>query len=222
MPELREIFQNTAAFNDAAYESAFIYVSDVNSIKFTVYCDQNCDFGWRWAVDNNFQVIDTDTYNLVGGTSQDQLKPITSRYVQFYVNNFGSLPVDLKTQGFFFDNIMGFDGATGPQGDTGPQGIPGTASNTGATGDTGPTGSQGDTGATGNIGDIGPTGFTGAQGIPGTASNTGATGLQGDTGALGATGPGVSSSVYGEMYTTTGSYTLTMGGPYAQNNSAFL
>jgi hypothetical protein len=222
MPELREIFQNTAAFNDAAYESAFIYIADVNSIKFTVYCDQNCDYGWRWAVDNYFEVIDTDTYSLVGGTTQDQLKPITSRYVQFYVNNFGSLPVDLKTQGFFFDKMIGFDGATGPQGDTGPQGIPGTASNTGATGDTGPTGSQGDTGATGIIGDTGPTGFTGAQGIPGTASNTGATGTTGATGQIGATGPGVSSSVYGEMSATGGSYTLIMGGPYAQNNSAFL
>jgi hypothetical protein len=38
---------------------------------------------------------------------------------------------------------------------------------------------------------------------------------------VGATGPGIFSSTHGEMYATSGTYTRTMGGPYAQNDSAF-
>jgi len=42
---------------------------------------------------------------LIGGSVGEVLQPITARYCQFYVNNFASLPADLKTQSFFLNKI---------------------------------------------------------------------------------------------------------------------
>jgi len=105
MPEIQQVFQNTPNFNNSSFETQFIFLGDISTLKFTVFCDQNCDFGFRWSVDNNFQVIDTDTFSLTGGTTGEVIQPITARYCQFFVNNFASLPVDLKTQSFFLNKI---------------------------------------------------------------------------------------------------------------------
>ena len=84
MPEIREVFQNSPNFNSSSFETQFIFLADISSLKFTVFCSENCDFGFRWAVDNQLQVIDTDTFSLTGGNTQEILQPITSRYCQFF------------------------------------------------------------------------------------------------------------------------------------------
>ena len=178
MPELNQVFQNSPTYGNSSWVSDFIYLGDISTIKFTVYCDQNCDFGLRWAVDNQYQVITTDTNTLTGGAEESVMVPITSRYCQFFVNNIASNPCDLKTQAFFFDQNIGFDGATGATGAFGATGLMGA---TGVTGATGGTGATGETGSTGMQGDTGSTGMQGA---------TGATGSTGATGGLGPTGAG--------------------------------
>ena len=130
MPELSLYFLNNTSYPDATYEPPFTFVGDTSALKYTIYCSVNCDFGFRWCVDNQYQVISTDTYSLTGGTEQSITVPITARYVQIFVDNIASNPCDLKTQVFFLTNFCNF-GCTGA---TGIQGV------TGATGAQGPTG----------------------------------------------------------------------------------
>ena len=116
-------------------------------------------------VDSQFQVISTDTYSLTGGTEQSIIVPITSHYVQIFVNNIASNPCDLKTQVFFLNNFSSLAGTTGPegiQGATGPQGIQGA---------TGPEGIQGATGLQGIQGATGPQGIQGATGPQGNGAD---------------------------------------------------
>ena len=101
MSEITTVFQNSPSFNNPSFETEFIFLADINSVKYTVFCSADCEFGFRWAVDNQFQGIATDTYSLSAGTEQSILVPITARYCQFFVNNIASLPGDLKTQAFF-------------------------------------------------------------------------------------------------------------------------
>ena len=128
MPEISLYFLNDTAYSDTIYDPLFTFVGNVSLLKYTIYCDVDCDFGFRWCVDSQFQVISTDTYSLTGGTEQSIIVPITSHYVQIFVNNIASNPCDLKTQVFFLNNFSSLAGTTGPegiQGATGPQGIQG-------------------------------------------------------------------------------------------------
>ena len=120
MPELNLYFLNDTAYPDATYEPPFTFVGDVNALKYTIYCDVDCEFGFWWAVDNQYQVISTDTYQLTGGSEESITLPITARYVQIFVNNIASNPCDLKVQVFFLTNFSGLGGTIGA---TGPQGI---------------------------------------------------------------------------------------------------
>jgi len=106
MPEITNVYQNSPAFSDAEWESPWNFLGDVSAVKFTVYCSENANFSLRWAVDNKFEVITTDTYTVTGGTEESILVPITSRFCQFVVNNIASTPCDLKTQAFFFEDLM--------------------------------------------------------------------------------------------------------------------
>ena len=134
MPELSLYFLNDTAYPDPTYEPPFTFVGDVSVLKYTIFCSVDCEFGFRWSVDNQYQVISTDTYQLTGGNEESVSMPITARYVQIFVNNIASNPCDLKVQVFFLTNFSGFYGNTGA---TGAQGIEGA---------TGPQGIQGPTG----------------------------------------------------------------------------
>ena len=128
MPEISLYFLNDIAYSDTIYDPLFTFVGNASLLKYTIYCDVDCDFGFRWCVDSQFQVISTDTYSLTVGTEQSIIVPITSHYVQIFVNNIASNPCDLKTQVFFLNNFSSLAGTTGPegiQGATGPQGIQG-------------------------------------------------------------------------------------------------
>ena len=137
MPELSLYFLNDTAYPDPTYEPPFTFVGDVSLLKYTIFSSVDCEFGFRWSVDNQFQVISTDTYQLTGGNEESVSMPITARYVQIFVNNIASNPCDLKVQVFFLTNFLGSignTGATGSQGIQGATGAPGIQGATGATG----------------------------------------------------------------------------------------
>ena len=117
MPELNLYFLNDTAYPDPTYEPPFTFVGDVNALKYTIFSSVDCEFGFRWSVDNQLQVISTDTYQLIGGNEESVLVPITARYVQIFVNNIASNPCDLKTQVFFLTNFSGLEGPIESVGD---------------------------------------------------------------------------------------------------------
>ena len=81
MPEISLYFLNDTAYSDTIYDPLFTFVGNASLLKYMIYCDVDCDFGFRWCVDSQFQVISTDTYSLTGGTEQSIIVPITSCYV---------------------------------------------------------------------------------------------------------------------------------------------
>ena len=125
--------------------------------------------------------------------------------------------------------VNGINGAPGTTGNTGNNGINGFNGERGKTGTTGNTGNPGTTGNTGNPGTTGNTGFgttgntgnpgtTGNTGNPGTTGNTGDRGTTGNTGDRGTTGntgnPGTTGTTGtpGDIYSTTSSTTVDLGG----------
>lgn len=116
MPELLEVFNNDPNFGSTSYVSEWINCSNSQYVVWTVYNDQNFDMEVRYAVDDQYQVIRTDTKSIIGGQTGEIFADVISRFVQFVVVNIAATPNNLKTQGYFFikggnnhlENIGGF------------------------------------------------------------------------------------------------------------------
>jgi hypothetical protein len=103
----------------------------------------------------------------------------------------------------------GNPGTTGNTGNNGTKGINGINGNPGTTGNTGNPGTTGNTGNPGTTGNTGNPGTTGNTGNPGTTGNTGNPGTTGNTGNPGTTG---TTGTPGDIYSTTSSTTVDLGG----------
>jgi hypothetical protein len=210
MPEIQEVYQNDSNFSAVEWKSNWIFLADVASITYTVNCSVNCDIGVNWSIDTNYEIILTDSGNVIGGSSKILTIPTKAKYAQFYVNNFNSVPCELQTQALFSETYTcdangsstdvslissGTTGSVslvsnsmgpilGVKGFIGGTGISVIASSTdiliNGYGITGDTGPIGPAG--GPTGDTGATGWTGANGLQGLQ------GIQGNTGATGWTG----------------------------------
>lgn len=216
MPEIRELYQNTSNFNDNEWSSDWVFVGDISQVIFDVYCSQNCTFGIRWAIDDQFVTDFEDIKTLLATETLSMTVPIRTRYAQFYVNTFGSLPCTLRTQGLFStsftydvngsasDVSLISSGATGAvsliSSSLGPiLGVKGLTGGTGInlvststeiiiSGLNSVTGPTGAQGTNGSQGETGAQGPTGQQGSNGLQGATGATGVPGTATNTGATG----------------------------------
>ena len=54
MPEITAVFQNSLSFNNPSFGTEFIFLADISSVKYTVFCSADCEFGFKWSVDNQF------------------------------------------------------------------------------------------------------------------------------------------------------------------------
>ena len=50
----------------------------------------------KWAVDNNYQVVETDTYPLIGGNTVKASIPWKFQFAQFTVESIATYPADLR------------------------------------------------------------------------------------------------------------------------------
>lgn len=101
MPELTKWFLNDPVYGPASYIPPFLFLGDIDDLRFTIYCSSNCDFGIEWAVDRNYEIIATDTFQALGGVEQQIEVPITARYGRIFVNTIATTPSNLKVQIFF-------------------------------------------------------------------------------------------------------------------------
>lgn len=106
MPEILEVYQNTLNYNNAVWESNYIFIGDAGSISFSVYSNVSCKYGIRYYFDNKYELARYDENTLNGGETNKILSNVENRYCQFFVNTFDSIPCNLKTQAFFSNNNL--------------------------------------------------------------------------------------------------------------------
>jgi hypothetical protein len=104
MPEILQVYNNDLTYAIATYDSDWINCTSSKILVWTVYNDKAFDMGVRWAVDDQFQVIDTDTISVLAGNTGELFFNVKARFVRFFVANIAVQPSILKTQGFFFKN----------------------------------------------------------------------------------------------------------------------
>jgi len=107
--EVLPYFKNDPVFGFTEYEPPFLFFGDVGALKFTIYCTEDTDFGFEWAVDTQYEVIAIDTFQSLAGIEISITVPITARYGRIFVRNIASVPSDLKTQIFFLSNFSSGD-----------------------------------------------------------------------------------------------------------------
>ena len=111
MPVLKEIFLNAVAYGAPSYVSDWTNFESSAYFTFTTYCDAAVDTTLEYAVDAGFQIVDTETIPLVGGTCVQLIRPVKTHFVRYSVINI-TPPVDLKLQGYFFTSSLGISALT--------------------------------------------------------------------------------------------------------------
>lgn len=101
MPVLKQIFLNDVAYGETNYASDWVNFESSATFSFNVYCDATVDLVLEYAVDGDFQIVDTETIPLVGGTCEQVVRAVKTNFVRFRVINIPP-PVDLKIQGYFY------------------------------------------------------------------------------------------------------------------------
>jgi len=109
MPEVIPYFKNDIVYPDTTYEPPFVFFGDVGALKFTIYCTQDADFGFEWAVDTQYEVIAIDTFQALAGVENSITVPVTARYGRIFVRNIAAVPSNLKVQIFFLNNFSSGD-----------------------------------------------------------------------------------------------------------------
>ena len=102
MPLVKEVNFNNPTFPNPTYESEWINMEASSYVVYTVFCSENADLQINYAVDSAFQIIDSDTLSLTGGTTAEMIPISKTLFAQFTVINISSIPSDLKVQLFFF------------------------------------------------------------------------------------------------------------------------
>jgi hypothetical protein len=107
MPELIEAYINDPVYPDPTYVTEWFNISSSQSLVFTAYCDQDFDMVIDWAVDSQYQIIDTDVKSQLGSDTGEFFIPVKTRFARFSVINIAASPSILRVQGFFFLNNLG-------------------------------------------------------------------------------------------------------------------
>ncbi len=76
-------------------------VSSYDNFEFIVFCSVGCDQVVEYSIDKNYEIIETLTYNLSGGTTNNLNLQVVTRYVRFSVKNISSNPCYLSSQAFY-------------------------------------------------------------------------------------------------------------------------
>lgn len=102
MSEIREVYINNPTYPNITYITEWLNVSSSVSLTFTIFEDNNCDIVLDWAIDNNYNIINTETTALIGGNSTTIYTPVKNRFVRLSVINIAVQPSVLEVQGFHY------------------------------------------------------------------------------------------------------------------------
>jgi len=99
MSELNDLFLNDINYNQTEKVFEWVNQTSTNSLYVTTYCNKPYTIQLDYAVDNNFEIIYTETYNI---TSKHHEMPLSvyKRFVRLSILDIVP-PVNLKCQAFF-------------------------------------------------------------------------------------------------------------------------
>jgi hypothetical protein len=102
MAIIQELNNNDSVFPDVSWTSEFLNCSNSFEVIFTAFCSQNFECVIQWAVDDNHDIIASETHAVTGGDSYTFCERVKFRKVRFIVQNIAVQPSILRTNGFFF------------------------------------------------------------------------------------------------------------------------
>ena len=111
MPVLKDIFLNDPSYGATSFVSEWVNFESMNYFVFTTYCDSGVDLRLEYAVDSNYEIIETEIIPLVALSCVQITRPVKTNFVRYSVINVVP-PVDLKIQAYFFVSSLGVSGLT--------------------------------------------------------------------------------------------------------------
>lgn len=99
--EFKEVYLNNSTYNLTSYTSDWISSPSFQYATLTVYCSSNCNIYIEFAVDDNYQIIATDTDIVIGGSSNTIRTLIKTRYLRFRIDSIAIQPSILIVQSFY-------------------------------------------------------------------------------------------------------------------------
>ena len=94
---------NDQDYNSTEFISQWYDVSSYNDVEFIVLCDKNYTQSIEFAMDLNFQIVNTVTMDVLAGTTNNLSTIVKTRYARFLIENITSVPCDLECQAFYYN-----------------------------------------------------------------------------------------------------------------------
>lgn len=90
-------------YNLSNFISQWYDVSSYTDIEFIVKCDQNLNQKIEFAMDLNFNIVDTTDIPVISNTTNLLRSIVKTRYVRFTLENILSTPCNLSCQAFYYN-----------------------------------------------------------------------------------------------------------------------
>lgn len=98
--EITEVYYNNNNYGVNSYYSRWLDMRSISSVRLTTIVNQNHSIGAQWAVDRNYNIIQTnETTGLTGYNSVQY--PVQGRYCRLFIRNIAVVPCSLTLQAFY-------------------------------------------------------------------------------------------------------------------------
>lgn len=100
MPALKKYCFNDNNYSDTSFQSDWIYLADESYMTLSILTDSNADLNFYYSIDNNHEIIKTESFTITGGTFFTVNRPVITRYFQFELTSLTN-PCILNIQLFY-------------------------------------------------------------------------------------------------------------------------
>ena len=101
MPEELTLYKDIVGHTSLTYTSSWVDVSTTQTIVLTAISSVNYTMSIRWATDDTYTVIDTDTNTVLAAVTGELFLATKARFIQIHMI-FASQPCNFTNQFFFF------------------------------------------------------------------------------------------------------------------------
>lgn len=101
MPQIKELCSSYTNYQLTNYSSQWIFLSDISTITLSFVCTNNCTLTISYSVDENYEMITQETYNIVSNTMIDIInQKVKTRYIKVEITGI-TIGSNLIIQGFY-------------------------------------------------------------------------------------------------------------------------
>lgn len=94
---------NNPAYGDTEFISPWYDVSSYSEVEFLVKCDENLTQKIEFAMDLNFQIVNTVSIAAPANVANNLKTIVKTRYARFILENIVAVPCDLECQAFYYN-----------------------------------------------------------------------------------------------------------------------